>query len=144
MAEKLRRWRALSWSDRSRLILMMLLGLPAMSASLRLFGYVRTRQWLERGSESAARREPSATDLVAAEDLGSLAAIAGRNGPISATCLRQSLLIYWLLRRRGLQPELKLGARKQAGQFHAHAWVVLAGRPLAQELLEHQAFEERA
>lgn len=123
---------------------MTLLGLPAMNASLHLFGYGRTRRWVERSSTSAASREPNATDIGAAEHLAQLAAIAGRNGPISATCLRQSLLLYWILRRRGLQPELKLGARKENGQFHAHAWVVLGGQPLAQGPDAHQAFEERS
>jgi hypothetical protein len=144
MAGKLRRWRALSWSDRFSLILMMSLGLPAMSASLRVFGYVRTREWLERRSMAAAFREPTTHDLDRAENLAMLANIAGRNGPVVATCLRQSLLVYWLLRRSKLKPDLKIGVRKDAGDFHAHAWVELAGRPLAQGQLQHQPFEDAA
>jgi hypothetical protein len=142
MGSKLRRWRALPWSDRFSLILMMSLGLPAMSLSLRLFGYVRSREWLERRSVAHPLQEPTSADLDRAENLAMLANVAGRNGPVQATCLRQSLLIYYLLRRRKLKPELKIGVRKEGGELHAHAWVELAGRALAQGSLQHQPFED--
>ena len=144
MGSKLRRWRALPWSDRLSLILLMSLGLPAMSLSLHFFGYVRSRAWLERRSVTNQPVEPSTGDLDRAENLAMLANIAGRNGPVQATCLRQSLLIYFLLRRRKLKPELKIGVRKQADELHAHAWVELAGRALAQGPLQHQAFGDVA
>lgn len=113
-----------------------------MSAALRGFGYVRTRRWLECRSVAAARREPTAAELRDAENLAVLAEVAGRNGPVTATCLRQSLLLYWLLRRRGLDPALKLGVLKEPEAFLAHAWVELGGRALAQETLRHRPFED--
>ena len=59
---------------------------------------------------------------------------------IAATCLRQALLVHWLLRRRGFSPELKLGVRKQADAFDAHAWVELQGVALGQGELTHVPF----
>lgn len=122
------------------MILMMLFGLPAMDAALRLFGYVKTRRWLERRSAGSDVRMATPGDLDAAENLARLAAIAGRRGPIAATCLRQSLLVYWLLRRRGLAPELKIGVRKQDAVVDAHAWVELEGRALAPADITHRPF----
>ena len=61
--------------------------------------------------------------------LGRLARIAGRYVPANGSCLRQSLLVWWLLRRKGLPAELRIGVQKQEG-FAAHAWVELARQPV--------------
>ena len=135
----MRGWLALSWPHRGRLMLLML-GLPVVAAALRLFGYVKTRRWLERCSRTDLPRMPTPGEFSAAMDLAQLAAIAGRHGPIRATCLRQSLLVYWLLRRRGLMPELKIGVRKQELVVDAHAWVELAGQALAPAAITHLPF----
>jgi hypothetical protein len=68
---------------------------------------------------------------------------AAVRGALPATCLRQSLLIYWLLRRRGFDPELKLGVRKEQAGFDAHAWVELQGVALGQADLAHSPFPEK-
>ena len=117
-----------------------MLGLPVIAAALRLFGYVKTRRWLEHYSRTDRARMPTPGEFSAAMDLAQLAAIAGRHGPIRATCLRQSLLVYWLLRRRGLMPELKIGVRKQELVVDAHAWVELAGQALAPAAITHLPF----
>lgn len=140
MAGRLRRWFALSWRDRRRVLGMMLFGLPAIHAGLRLFGYGRTRRWLERWSTRAGNRNPHGRDLDEARNLARLAAIAGRRGPVTATCLRQSLLVYWSLRRRGLDPRLQIGVRKNGAALDAHAWVELQGESLDPHPTSHTAF----
>ncbi len=119
---------------------MMLFGLPAIAACLRLFGYVRTRRWLERRSIARHPRAATPDDFDSARALARLAAIAGRHGPIHVTCLRQSLLVYWLLRRRGLAPELRIGVRKQDAAVDAHAWVELEGHALGPGEITHLPF----
>jgi transglutaminase superfamily protein len=47
--------------------------------------------------------------------------------PVRATCLRESLVLYAMLRRRGVVPRLCLGVRKDAGQLAAHAWIECDG-----------------
>ena len=32
-------------------------------------------------------------------------------------------MLWWLLRRRGIAAELRIGARKEFERFEAHAWV---------------------
>jgi hypothetical protein len=134
-------WLALPSGDRWRLLGLML-GLPMVAGLLRIFGLVRTRRWLENLSRNKSPRDLSAGDLDAAQRLTRLADIAGRRGAIHATCLRQALLIHFLLRRRGLAPEFKLGVRKQDGSFDAHAWVELQGVALGQADLTHVPFSE--
>jgi hypothetical protein len=48
--------------------------------------------------------------------------------PRRALCLEQSLALTWLLRRRGVPAELRIGV--QARPFYAHAWVEVDGRAL--------------
>ena len=140
MAGRLHGWLLLTGSQRVGLIVMMLALLP-IAAALRLFGYQRTQNWLERHSRHAGSRGANPGDFAAAQDLAGRASIAGRHGVIKATCLRQSLLVYWLLRRRGLDPEIKLGVRKQDGALDAHAWVELDGLALTQSDPVHHPFE---
>ena len=110
MPSRLRKWLALDWRARLRL-LAMILALPVIDASLRLWG-----------------------------SLATLASIAGRHGVMEATCLRQSLLVYWWLLRVGLAPELQLGVRQTPDQLDAHAWVVLEGHALVNGAVLHKPF----
>lgn len=48
--------------------------------------------------------------------------------PRRALCLEQSLALTWLLRRRGVRAELRVGV--QPRPFYAHAWVEVDGRAL--------------
>ena len=45
-----------------------------------------------------------------------------------AACLSRSLTLWWLLRRRGIESQLRLGVRKGEQGLDAHAWVELAGQ----------------
>lgn len=56
--------------------------------------------------------------------------IAARHTPFHATCLTRSLLLCWLLRRRGVSSELRIGVNLSAGMLRAHAWVECAGQPV--------------
>jgi len=46
---------------------------------------------------------------------------------IRASCLRQSLLVWWFLRRRGLGAKLRIGVNNRE-EFLANGWVELEGR----------------
>jgi len=72
--------------------------------------------------------------------------VAARHGVYSATCLPQSLTLWWLLRRQGIESDLRFGARKEAERMEAHAWVELDGVPLNDTLDVDQRFKpfERA
>ncbi len=135
------RWQSLTWGER-RLLLGLVMGLPVIAGMLRVLGVFRTRRWLERASSKAGSREADPDNLRAAERLAEMAAIAGRRGAITVTCLRQALMVHWLLRRRGFTPELKIGMRSLDGVVDGHAWVELGGVPLNQPDLDHVAFAD--
>lgn len=118
----------------------LLLALPALHASLRIAGYVRTKQCIDRLTGGRSKREPNGAELKRAERLAQLAMLAGRRGLIEVACLGQSLLVYGLLRARGLSPDLAIGTRRKGEALDAHAWVELAGIALAQRNLAHQRF----
>jgi hypothetical protein len=49
-------------------------------------------------------------------------------------------VLWWLLRRRGIATELRIGARKEFERFEAHAWVEVDAEVLNDASAEHQHF----
>jgi hypothetical protein len=141
MRQALARWRELNFSDKKRLLTMFIL-LPLISAMLRIFGFKRSHGLLLQLSQPKQFNDADSTALQAAERIALLANIAGRRGVLTATCLRQAMLVQWWLRREGLDARLKIGTRLQAGQFDAHAWVELKDQALAQDGHYHQPFDQ--
>lgn len=116
-----RSWRALSTGERLETIGAAVL-IPVAAASLRVCGAKRTIAWFTRASTSDAGR-----DRRGAEAAERAVRRAARWGVHAGNCLSQSLALAWLLRRRGLAAELRLGARRSGGDLQAHAWVVHDG-----------------
>lgn len=141
MIARLRRWWSRPPSERWPL-LFLALSLPLVAGMLRISSLARTRSLLHWLAGHGPRRAATEIELEQAERLAQMAAIAGRRGLLSATCLRQAVLVEYLLLRRGLTPVLRLGARRLEGRFEAHAWVELEGRALAQAGLDYSPFPE--
>lgn len=137
--QRLGQWRQLP-PDMRRQFWMFCAGLPVISASLRALGYRRTLAWVDRWSHATVLRAPTATDIAYGQQLARAAALAGRHGLVHATCLRQALMVYGLLRRQGLSPALKLGVRRQGAMPDMHAWVSLDGIALGEPTLAHDEF----
>jgi hypothetical protein len=133
-------WRALGSRDKRRLLLLMAL-LPLVHAALAMFRVQRVRGWLERNSAGRTPVDCTPERLADAQRLAELAAIAGRRGAVEASCLRQALVVWWWLRRRGLSPQLRLGTLGSGAGFAAHAWVELDSVALAQRDLRHRPIE---
>ena len=47
-------------------------------------------------------------------------------------CLERSLTSQRMLRKRGIDAELKIGVQKQGPELEAHAWLEIDGRPVAE------------
>lgn len=61
-------------------------------------------------------------------------------------CLKRSLTLWFLLRRRGINGDLRVGVRRHEGNFQAHAWVEYGDRvvnDLATIAQHYSVFEER-
>jgi hypothetical protein len=108
-----------------RLFLRVCWMLPWVDLDLRLRGWRRCHERLAAWAAGHATR----TEL-APERIAWVVARAARNVPWPATCLRRSLVLWALLARAGVAAELRLGFRRQAGAFEAHAWVERNGVPL--------------
>ena len=105
--------RAVAWSAA--------LGLAAAWIGLPLFGFRRCQEFASKRIGNS--QHPAAA--ISANRILQLQAAAARNLFFHTNCLEQSLVLWMLLRRYGFSPELKIGARKEAGRFEAHAWVEL-------------------
>jgi hypothetical protein len=57
-----------------------------------------------------------------------LVEIAGRYAPITATCLKQALVLSWLLGRQGIATTLQIGIARREGVLTAHAWLERNGQ----------------
>lgn len=94
----------------------------AIELGLKLTSVATLLAWLDRLQSARIRlgSEPS-------YPLPRFAAAAYRLLPFKATCLRESLVLYALLRRRGAVPRLCVGVRKDGVELAAHAWIACDG-----------------
>jgi hypothetical protein len=123
-----RRFTSLDRSDR-RLVLQAATLMALVWTGLRLLRFAALRRILDRYAVSPAtglgrQRDPMAIDRVR----WAITAVAGRFP--SGTCLAQALAGEVMLRRRGLECELRIGVRASSGSampIEAHAWVLCQG-----------------
>jgi len=128
MPRRLEQWRALPLGEQIRLAQLAAL-MPMIAGVVRVAGVRRTYRAMGRMRRDVrVKTHVGDADRAHAERLGRLIDIASRHGTTKATCLPQSLALWWLLRRRGLPAELRIGVAKPDGRMSAHAWVELDGR----------------
>lgn len=139
MWERLRRFSALERRARGIFLRAAAL-LPLITLSLRLRGFRKTQAFLQRFlstySNEADSSSADRTDLTVR-----MVRAAVRHSAGHPTCLEESLALWWLLGRRGIVTELRIGVRKHDEKFEAHAWVERAGTALnePESLHEHYA-----
>lgn len=106
--------------------------LPATAVALRCSSFQRWTNFLARRADR--RRQPSAgspeTILDRAHNMSRLVTAAARRSLLPRNCLRESIVLWWLLRRQGISSDLRFGGRRQQGLFEAHAWVEFHGQVL--------------
>lgn len=125
MSDKWSKFRALSGAEK-RVFVSAVTLLPLFWVGLRVCGFARLRAWLER-SALVPESRPAVDELAA---FGRLVNTAANRAPGPVTCLTRSLLLRWLLRRRGVASDLRIGVQFVQGKLEAHAWVEYAGVPI--------------
>ncbi len=141
MIERCKRFRRLSAFERG-IVLEATGGLLATWAGLRMIGFRRWERLLAVFAPSASANGP-AQDAAVDEPailIARMQEAAARNLFIRTNCLEQSLVLCWLLRRRGIVAELRIGARKDSDRFEAHAWVERNSQVLNDASEEHRHF----
>ena len=121
---------ALSARER-RLLAQAAMVLPVTGLLVKRAGYRRLHDALSRMVPVA--RAP-ADPLAEATTISRLVSLAADRGPVAATCLSQSLALWLLLRRHGVEADICLGVRGGSVHPHGHAWVEYQGRPLNEKV----------
>ena len=76
---------------------------------------------------------PAEVTLVRAAQTAAVVELAADGRLANATCLRRSLVLWYLLRRDGIDSDLRLGVRKQGSGVFGHAWVEIDGTVINDE-----------
>lgn len=106
--------------------------IAALKCGLRIWGYARVIAWLRRRAQAQAATQW--LDLAAVRGIERSVATAAALYPGRALCLEQSLVLYWLLRRRGVAARYCHGVA--ARPFQAHAWLEYQGEVVT-DVAEH-------
>jgi hypothetical protein len=141
LSEKWRRFQVRPVEERA-LILRASIALPMTGIGLRIFGFRRWKELIERFSPlrcTPLTAQPGVQLEIAGRAVRAIRS-AELHGPATPNCLERSVVLWWLLRRDGIAGELHIGARKTGSQFEAHAWVELAGQVLNDTLEVHKHY----
>ena len=131
MWARLRRFSALPAAAKSDFVRAMLL-LPLLQFTLWLRGFRATQKSLQARINKSVVTMPDAVATPEVERVCRMVLAAGRHSPMGATCLEHSLALWWLLGRKGITSQLRIGARKAEGKFLAHAWVERNGEAIGE------------
>ena len=124
-----RKARRLSGSEQ-RLLAQALVLLPLTRGAVYLLGIKHWQRLLSRlPTSNQALPNPEQQAHVIAR----MVKIAAERRIIDANCLQQTLVLWFLLRRHGIDSEICFGARKQEGEVQAHAWVEFFGQALNED-----------
>lgn len=118
-----------------RTLLASIVWMPLFSLGLRALGLARCHVWIKRTKLSKAAMTPQEI-----ETCGRLVNLAASRSPFRASCLTRSMFLEWLLRRRGVESQLRIGVSLDGGALDAHAWVEIAGVPVNDRLDIAQQF----
>jgi hypothetical protein len=140
MMQRFRRFRRLSGFERA-VVLEAVITLPVVWLAVRLLGFRICRAAFEEPARAARNSRFLETDtLNIAKRIARLEVVTAANLFFRTSCLEQSLVLCRLLRRRGMNATLRIGARKEADRFEAHAWVEMAGNVVDGGGTEHLHF----
>ena len=92
---------------------------------LELFPFRTSRRVIARLGRGVARESPPSRP----EDIAAAVKVASGNLLRERPCLPQAIVLHILYRRRGIESDLRIGAKREAdGKIQAHAWVERNGR----------------
>ena len=106
------------------------LALPLVALGLRCWGFRRLQARLNQRVARAPHSSVLVAELDQARATARLVQAAARYGLFRPTCLPQSLVLWWLLRRQGLAADLRIGVKPEPNRLEAHAWVEFQGQAL--------------
>ena len=141
MMQRWHRFRRLSGFERG-IVLEATVGLPVAWLGVRLLGFqICKRAFAKPHIDALRNSESSVVDaLDVARRIAQLETATAESLFFRTNCLERSLVLCRMLRRRGMKADLRIGGRKKANRFEAHAWVELDGIGLDGGAAEHLRF----
>jgi len=129
----------LSLSDWWLLLSSMVL-LPLIAFALRMVGFKQTKKFMSYFMFIKLNfNKHNKPEIDKAYTIARMISVAASHGPYHANCLKQSLLLWWVLAKRGISSEIKFGVQKDSNQsLGAHAWVECNGVALINNWEDHQ------
>jgi hypothetical protein len=108
--------------------------LPAVAFGLATIGYRKTHALMARWPRPTPTGRRVGSEVQAqAESIARMVAIAASRGPVRTSCLRRSLVTWWLLRAQGIETRVRVGVGGRDGRdLNAHAWVEHEGLPIGE------------
>jgi hypothetical protein len=128
------RFRALSWRERNTFLQAVLL-LAAAPLLLRLTRFRRGPSVTQRSRKGRLEIREAESRLGEARAIARMVEAACAHGLVGSRCLEQ-----WLLRRWGINSDLRFGVRRTEGGCEAHAWVEACGVSLSDPGEPHHRF----
>lgn len=104
-----------------KLFLQALFLLFIVHISLIVFGLNKTKDFLSRFIPPTKTSPKNQDELINLIEI--IVKIASRYSRLWASCLRKSLVLWFLLAREGIKSDLRIGVRRNLGKIEAHAWV---------------------
>jgi len=140
MWEPLQRYKALNAASQ-RMFRRAAILLPLVRWSLRLRGYGKTYTLLQRRVSSQAPGVETRSEMREKVQVTCrMVRAAMRYSLAQFTCLEESLTLWYLLRKQGIDACLRIGVRTENGRFEAHAWVEHGGEALNQDEAMHRHY----
>ena len=122
------------------LILIAMVLLPLVAIILRMIGFKRTKIFMNcfiPGESNLTKLDEASMEKVYV--IARMVSIAARHGLYHANCLKQSLVLWWMLALYGILSEIRFGIQNEPKEsFGAHAWVECRGVVLIDTLENHQ------
>lgn len=112
--------------EQKKLFFYSLVYLKAASFLLVLFRYQDVYNFL-KSRVPIHRAVSSEIAKSLAIEMAEVVEVAARRRLISATCLRRSLVLWYLLRKEGIDSNLRFGVQKAGTKIMGHAWVEIDG-----------------
>ena len=127
---RLKKFWALSGAEKIT-FMVALCGLPGVYLNLRRFGFKNYLARLQHVPLAATPPDIDTSSVPA--QISYLVNGAARLLFRREACLERSILLWSLLRRRGIESELKIGVATGDSGMRAHAWVEIDGEPINEQ-----------
>lgn len=101
-------------------------GLSGIDLALRCLPFPRIASFC--GRPRTIKTDGNASSRLPVARLAWLVAVAGAHSPLGTTCLKEALVLSWLMSRRGMAATLRIGVARRHGHLDAHAWLEHNGR----------------